>query len=148
MYSKRKGKSGSIRPAVLKTPEWVKISKEDCENLIVKFAKEGKSMAEIGLILRDQYAVPLVKLVLGCKIKDVIEKHQLLPKLPEDIAALAKKALRIRKHLEENKKDKDSWKGLRRTESRIMMLIKYYKNTGALPLKFKYKPDEIKLLLR
>lgn len=46
---------------------------------------------------------------------------------------LIKKAVAVRKHLERNRKDKDSKYRLILIESRIHRLGRYYKRTGQLP---------------
>ena len=42
-------------------PEWITYSNEEIEEFIVKFKREGKSASQIGVILRDQYGIPLKK---------------------------------------------------------------------------------------
>jgi small subunit ribosomal protein S15 len=101
----------------------------------------------IGTILRDSYGIPLVKVVTGKKINDILEENEIESTLPEDLSNLVKKALNIRKHLETNHKDLETKKGLQRTESKIYRLIKYYKKKQVLPLDFKYEPDKIRTLV-
>ncbi|KAF6160459.1 hypothetical protein GIB67_019228 [Kingdonia uniflora] len=57
----------------------------------------------------------------------------LAPEILEDLYHLIKKAVAIRKHLERNKKDKDSKLRLILVESRIHRLARYYKWTKKLP---------------
>lgn len=57
----------------------------------------------------------------------------LAPEIPEDLYHLIKKAVAIRKHLERNRKDKDSKFRLILVESRIHRLARYYKRTTKLP---------------
>ena len=145
MHSRKKGKSGSTKPAVPSKPGWVGRKPKEVEMLVVKYAKEGKAMSKIGLHMRDEYGVPSVKLVTGKTIKQILEEKKLLPDLPEDVMALMRKAVLIRKHMEENKKDMPGKRGLQLTESKIFRLAKYYKKTGALPADWKYDPERIKL---
>ena len=56
----------------------------------------------------------------------------LAPEIPEDLYHLIKKAVAIRKHLERNRKDKDSKFRLILVESRIHRLARYYKKTKKL----------------
>jgi small subunit ribosomal protein S13e len=49
------------------------------------------------------------------------------PQIPEDLYYLIKKAISIRKHLEKNRKDKDSKFRLILVESRIHRLSRYYR---------------------
>ncbi|XLT02533.1 hypothetical protein HN51_051884, partial [Arachis hypogaea] len=57
----------------------------------------------------------------------------LVPEIPEDLYHLIKKVVSIRKHLERNRKDKDSKFRLILVESRIHHLSRYYKKTKKLP---------------
>ena len=147
LHSRKKGKSGSTRPPRLEKPVWIERSAEEVENLVVKLAKKGYSKSIIGIILRDSYGIPLVKIVSGKKISQILEENEIEFSLPEDLTNLVKKALNIRKHLESNHKDLDGKKGLQRTESKIYRLIKYYKNTKVLPESFKYDPEKIRTLV-
>merc|ERR1719237_2019945 len=62
----------------------------------------------MGVTLRDSFGVPQVKSVTGNKILRVLKTNGLAPELPEDLYCLIKKAVSIRKHLDKNRKDKDS----------------------------------------
>ena len=144
LHSRKKGKSSSTRPPRLEKPVWVERSAEEVENLVVKLARKGSSKSMIGIILRDGYGVPLVKVVTGKKISQIIEENEIEATLPEDFRNLVIKALNIRKHLEENHKDLEAKKGLNRTESKIYRLLKFYKKANVLPLDFKYDPEKIR----
>ena len=62
----------------------------------------------------------------------------LAPQIPEDLWHLVKKAVAVRKHLEVNRKDKDSKFRLILIESRIHRLARYYKSKQQIPPSFKY----------
>jgi small subunit ribosomal protein S13e len=62
-----------------------------------------------------------------------LKSSGLAPEVPEDLYHLIKKAVSIRKHLERNRKDKDSKYRLILIESRIHRLARYYKTAGQLP---------------
>lgn len=145
MHSRKKGKSGSSRPANPVKPAWVPLKQKEIEMLITKLAKEGNSASKIGLLLRDQYGVPDVKLVTGKRISQILTEKKLIGDIPEDLMALIRKAVLIRKHLEDNHKDQPGKRGLILTESKIMRLAKYYKRTAKLPATWKYDPETIKL---
>jgi len=147
LHSRKKGKSGSVRPPRLEKPVWIERSAEEVENLVVKMAKKGSSKSMIGIMLRDSYGIPLVKVVTGKKISQILDEHEIQLPLPEDLSNLVKKALNIRKHMEENHKDLQGKKGLQRTEAKIYRLIKYYKKAKVLPAAFKYEPDKIRTLV-
>ena len=149
MHSRKKGKSGSKRPSRIIRPEWLpeEYTAEKVEELVVQLAKKGESASTIGLILRDSYGIPLVKAITGKKISQILKDNKITNPLPEDLTALIRRALKVRKHLEENKKDLESTKGLHRIESKIYRLIKYYKKSGELEADFKYRPDKVKILI-
>ncbi len=147
LHSRKKGKSGSVRPPRLEKPVWIERSAEEVENLVVKLARKGFSKSMIGIMLRDSYGIPLVKVVTGKKITQILDEHEIQVPLPEDLSNLVKKALNIRKHMEENHKDLEGKKGLQRTESKIYRLIKYYKKAKELPQTFKYDPEKIRTLV-
>jgi len=65
MHARRKGQSGSTRPMREKHPEWSSLNPREVESHVIELAKAGKSTSEIGLVLRDQFAVPDVKLATG-----------------------------------------------------------------------------------
>ncbi|MEM3594666.1 MAG: 30S ribosomal protein S15, partial [Candidatus Jordarchaeaceae archaeon] len=141
MHSKSKGKSGSTRPPVLKPPEWFDRTPEWVTDKIIELGKAGQPPSMIGLILRDQYGVPLVKAIIGKSITQVLAENGLAPSMPEPLTNLIKKAVTIRKHLEENPKDLHSKRGLQETESKIHRLSKYYKRRKILPPDWRYEPE-------
>ena len=148
MNKKRdKGKSHSIRPVRTGPPRWLRFEPEDIEALIVELARKGYGPSMIGVILRDQYGIPLVKPVLGKKITQVLEEHGLVEEIPEDLMNLLKRAVNLRRHLEEHPKDLHSSRGLQEVESKIRRLVKYYKRVGKLPPDWKYDPKRARLLV-
>ena len=147
MHSRKKGKSGSVRPARLEKPVWIEKPPSEVESEVVKLARKGFSKSMIGITLRDSMGVPLVKVVTGKKISQILENNDIKSPLPEDLSNLVKRALIIRKHLEVNRKDLEAKKGLNRTESKIYRLIKYYRKKKILAPDFKYDPEKIRTLV-
>ena len=147
MHSRARGKSGSRKPAKKTKPSWITYDAKTVEQLIVKLAKAGKPSAEIGLILRDSYGIPDVKVIIKKNLAQVLKANKLEPKLPDDIRNLLKKSIAIMKHLEINKKDMPARRGLILTESKIGRLSKYYKNTGRLPTDWNYVRAKAKVLV-
>ena len=147
MYSRKKGKASSKKPARKSAPSWIRYGAKEIEMLILKLTKEGNAPSKIGLILRDSYGIPLSKQVTGKKITKILKEKNLLPKLPEDLLALIKRGIAIRKHLEKNHKDETAVRGLTLTENKIKALVKYYKKTKKLPVDWKYEPKKIRLYL-
>jgi small subunit ribosomal protein S15 len=148
MHSRRKGKSGSKRPAHATIPEWVTQTKEEVEAKIVDLAKQGLSSAEIGMTLRDSYGIPSVKLCYKEKIVDVMKREGVYPEYPEDFRNLVRKALALRRHLDGHPKDKHSQYGLQKIESKIRRLLKYYQNNGVISKSFKYDPKTAATIIR
>lgn len=124
----------------MEVPEWVKMTPEEVEKLIVGLAKKGYSKPMIGQILRDQYGIPLVRAFLGKKLSQILAENNANPPLPDDLQALLQHAQRTIAHLEQHPKDTVSLRGLAITESKILRLAKYYKRKGVLPQDWKYKP--------
>jgi small subunit ribosomal protein S15 len=148
MYSGKHGKSGSTKPVRKIPPSWLKYKPFEVEKLVVKLAKEGKSSAAIGLILRDMYGIPSVKSVTNKKVLKILKENNLVQAIPEEIANLIRRVLQIGKHVLANKKDETAKRGLQLTESKIRRLTKYYKRTNVLPKDWTYSREQAKFLLK
>jgi small subunit ribosomal protein S15 len=138
MPKQEKGKSHSIRPVSRRPPSWCKYQPEEVEAFIIKLAKEGHNTSSIGTILRDQYAIPLVKPIIGKSISDTLKATNLAPAMPEDLANLVKKAQGLAVHMDKNKKDLHNKRNMQIIEARIHKLGRYYKREGLIDKKFKY----------
>ena len=147
LYSRKKGKAGSTKPANKSKPVWLRYGESEVEQLIIKLAKQDYTKSHIGLILRDTYGIPSVGNILNKRMGKFLEENKLNSKLPEDLLALIKKEIDLMKHLEENKKDMSAKRGLILTESKINRLVNYYKNKGILGKDWKYNRDKAKLLI-
>ncbi len=145
MHSRKHGKSGSSKPEK-KKHAWLMYEPAEIEKLIVKLAKEGKQDAQIGLILRDQYGIPDVR-SLDMRVSRVTEK-EVKKEVPDDMYNLIKKAVELRKHLNDNHHDAKATHGLELLESKVRRLGKYYARKGKLPSKWKYDPEKAKLLVK
>lgn len=147
MHSRARGKSGSTKPIKKSKPTWTRYSKKEIEMIITKMAKEGQVPSQIGLHLRDVYGIPNVKTLIGENITKYLQEKKLLPEIPEDLMALIKRSIMIKKHLEANHKDQPAKRGLQLTENKIRRLVKYYKESGKLEEGWKFDPEKIKLLV-
>jgi len=145
MHSRARGKSGSTKPTKKVTPGWVQYKAKEVELLIVKYAKEGKQPSQIGLFLRDEYGIPDVKILTGKTISQILKEKNLSLELPEELMALIRKSVLLTKHMELNKKDFSSKRGLYLTNSKINRLVKHYKVTGKVPQDWKYDPARFKM---
>ncbi|MEM2341947.1 MAG: 30S ribosomal protein S15 [Candidatus Bathyarchaeia archaeon] len=139
MPKKEKGRSHSTRPVGKRAPSWCKYTPDEVVALVIKLAKEGNPPSKIGVILRDQYGIPLVKPIVGKGIVEILRENGLAPKIPEDLENLLKKVARISAHLQKNKKDKHNKRALQLVEAKIHRLSEYYKEKGILPLNWEYK---------
>ena len=146
MHSRKHGKHGSKKPIKKIKVDWLIYDKDEVEKLILKLAKEGKSSAEIGLLLRDQYGIPDVRYFKMRVLKVMEKEHK--KEVPEDMYNLIRKAVNVHKHMDSNRKDSKGKHGLELLESKIRRLGKYYARTGKLPRKWKYSIDEAKLLVK
>ncbi len=138
MTRMRPGKSRSTRPVSKRAPQWFKYPPEEVESLVVKLAKDGLPMSEIGIVLRDQHAIPLVKSIVGKSVKEILSENDLIPKIPEDLNNLLTKASSLIRHLAKNHSDFSNKRVLHLIESRIKRLSDYYKRKGILPSTWKY----------
>ncbi|MEM3031764.1 MAG: 30S ribosomal protein S15 [Nitrososphaerota archaeon] len=136
MHSAKHGRSGSTRPISRIPPSWVRLTSEEVEGLAVKLAKEGVPPSRIGVILRDQYSVPLVKMVTGKKLVKILRENNLSPPIPEDLASLIERGRRMKRHLSTHTSDGHNIHRLQLVESKIRRLVKYYKREGIIPENF------------
>ena len=137
----RKGKAHSTRPVSKRQPIWCKYAPEEVEPLVVKLAKEENTPSKIGLVLRDQYGIPLVKPITGKTVSKILKKTGAAPSMPEDLNNLIKRANRLRRHLERSKGDLYDKRSLELVESKVRRLAKYYSKEGILPKDWKYRVE-------
>jgi len=162
MHTHRHGKSHSIRPAILRTPSWVTQSPAEIEELVIKYTKDGLTPSQIGIKLRDQHAIPLIKSITkksmgqGIKLRDqhaipliksitkksmgqILEEHDLKAEMPEDLENIVRKAIGLQKHLKANKGDNRNVRSLELIEAKVHRLSVYYKRIGRISKTWKYK---------
>lgn len=147
MHSRKKGKSGSNKP-LKKEAKWIEYTPKEVEDIIAKLASKGVHSAKIGSILRDQYGIPSVKMVTKKTVSQIMKEKEVYTKLPEDLFNMLKKAVNLRAHMEKNKRDYTSYRGLELTESKIRRLARYYIKRGILPKTWKYDSEQAKLIIR
>ena len=146
MYSRKRGKSGSHKP-IRKIAPWVKYKPKEIEDIVLKLAKKGYQSSQIGLVLRDSYGIPTVR-IAKLRVKEIMQKLEVYPEFPEDILNLMKRAVALQAHLTKNKKDYTSKRGLELTESKIRRLAKFYKRKKALPDDWKWDLEKAKLWVK
>ena len=139
LHTHNHGKSHSTRPIELKKPSWVTQSPKEIEEIIIKYGKDGLTASQIGVKLRDQHAIPLVKPILNKGIIQVLDENNLTPELPEDLNNIVVKAVGLQKHLKSNKSDNRNVRSLELIEAKVHRLSVYYKKIGRIPKNWKYK---------
>jgi len=115
--------------------------------LVVKLAKEGFTASKIGIMLRDSYGIPRIKAITKKTVTQIMADKKLMPELPEDLMAVIKSNVLIRKHLENNHKDMVAKRSLQLADSKIKRLVDYYKKSGRLDKSWKYDPEKLRLLI-
>ncbi len=139
LHSHRHGKSHSIRPVKPVAPSWVTQSTAEIEDLVAKYAKDGLSPSQIGIKLRDQHSIPLIKLVAKKPMSVILREKKLEPEMPEDLGNIVKKAVGLQRHLKANKGDRRNVRSLELIEAKVHRLAVYYKRIGKIPKTWKYK---------
>jgi small subunit ribosomal protein S15 len=115
------------------------MSQKDIEELVVKYGKEGITMSQIGIKLRDQHAIPLVKPIVKKSIKKILDDNGVKQEIPEDLNNIVKKAVGLQKHLKIHNSDNRNVRSLELIEAKVHRISTYYKKIGALPENWKYK---------
>jgi len=135
---REKGKSHSTRPLSRDEALIVELDIEHIKNRIIELAKKGVPPSKIGIILRDEEGIPLVKHVFGKKLVQLLKEWGLAPQIPEDLQNLINRANNVIEHLKEHPKDYRAKRGLEEIISKINRLAKYYKREGILPANWEY----------
>jgi small subunit ribosomal protein S15 len=139
LHSHRHGKSHSIRPATIRVPSWITQTPKEIEELVVKYSKEGLTPSQIGLKLRDQHSIPLIKPIVKKSIGEILEENGLKGEMPEDLDNIVRKAVGLQKHLKSNKGDNRNVRSLELIEAKVHRLSVYYKRIERIPKNWKYK---------
>lgn len=147
MHTRRRGKSGSTRPFITENPPWVPLTSEEIEEKVVELAGNELSTSIIGIRLRDEYAVPSVKLATGKSVTQILQDNEMEPERPEDLENLMRKAISLSAHLQRNPKDLHNKRSMHLIEAKIRRLVGYYQDTGRLPDDFKYTLDTARLMV-
>jgi len=139
LHTHRHGKSHTIRPATLRVPSWITLSTKEIEELVVKYSKDGLTPSQIGLKLRDQHSIPLIKPITKKSIGKILQENDLQAEMPEDLDNIVKKAVGLQKHLKTNKGDNRNVRSLELIEAKVHRLSVYYKRIDRIPKNWKYK---------
>jgi len=147
MHTRRKGQSGSKRPMRSEAPAWCTMTTDEITKVVLEMWKQGMSTSLIGMVLRDKYGMPDVKLATGKKITSILKENDQKPPVPEDLYNLVVKAIGLRKHVVSNHSDNHNIRSLHNIESKIRRLVKYYQANKVLPADWKYKPETAEMLI-
>ncbi len=139
MHTHRHGKSHSIRPSTPRVHSWVTQSPAEIEELVIKYSKDGLTPSQIGIKLRDQHAIPLIKSITKKSMGQILEEHDLKAEMPEDLENIVRKAIGLQKHLKANKGDNRNVRSLELIEAKVHRLSVYYKRIGRISKTWKYK---------
>ena len=139
LHTHNHGKAHSIRPIESKFSSWVKQDPKEIEDLVIKYTKDGLTPSQIGIKLRDQHAIPLVKPIINKTISDILDQNDLKSEIPEDLNNIVTKAVGLQKHLKSNKNDRRNIRSLELIEAKVHRLSMYYKKIGRIPKNWKYK---------
>jgi small subunit ribosomal protein S15 len=120
-------------------PTWVNTTHSDLTpNVLKMYNEDGLTASQIGIILRDEYGIPLVKPILGKTITDVLRENGVKQDMPEDLDRLVKKALGLQRHLRTHNSDRRNVRSLELIESKIHRLSRYYKKKDRIDKNWKY----------
>ena len=139
LHTHNHGKAHSIRPIESKFSSWVKQDTKEIEDLVIKYTKDGLTPSQIGIKLRDQHAIPLVKPIINKTISEILDQNDLKSEIPEDLNNIVTKAVGLQKHLKSNKNDRRNIRSLELIEAKVHRLSMYYKKIGRIPRNWKYK---------
>ncbi|GAB3681176.1 30S ribosomal protein S15 [Salinarchaeum chitinilyticum] len=150
MHSRRRGSSGSDRPADDDPPEWSDVDADAIEDRVVELAEQGHDPSQIGLKLRDEGVkgtpIPDVKAATGSKVTEIMENNHVENEIPEDLRNLLEQAIRLNEHMEENGQDHQNRRALQNTESKVRRLVDYYSG-DKIDEEFAYTYENAKELL-
>ena len=150
MHTGRHGKSKSRKPDVElgTTPEGFAGTKEEIDEAIVSYAKQGIPQTKIGQLLKTEKSLPYVKQLYGKRLGVILKEKGYAPELPQDLMDLLRRATLMRRHLEKNHNDVHNRVRLNRIESKIWRLGKYYKASGVLDKSWTYDPAKVALMIK
>ncbi len=124
-----------------------KLGKDEIYKKIEDLSKKGESGAKIGLELKKENVLKTKK-EIGKRIGKIQKELNIKKEIPDDLMALIKRAVKLIKHKENNKKDTRGKRGYQLTISKINRLRKYYIKEGILAKDWRYSDDKAKLLVK
>ncbi len=147
MHTKRHGRSKSRKP-LQENATKSDVGKKEVEKIIFDYAKQGMSPAMIGEKLKKEHNVPYIKHHMGVRLGKILKDGGHAGSIPPDLMDLMKKAVNLDSHIQRNRQDLHNAMRLRRIESKIRRLAKYYTGRKALPADWRYDPEQAKLIIK
>lgn len=106
----------------IEKPVWLKYTEEEVKEIILKLADKGLTTEKIGLVLRDQYGIPKVK-IYNLKIGEVLKEKN---KFTEpSLLNLQKRKDRVEGHSIKNKQDKKAERSLILVKAKLKKVKEY-----------------------
>ena len=125
LHTHNHGKAHSTRPIESKFSSWVKQDTKEIEDIVIKYAKDGYTPSQIGIKLRDQHAIPLIKPIINKTVSEILDQNDLQSEIPEDLNNIVNKAVGLQKHLKSNKSDRRNIRSLELIEAKVHRLSMY-----------------------
>jgi ribosomal protein S15P/S13E len=115
----------NISKQTLKKPVWLKYTAEEIKEIILKLVEKDTNLTaeKIGLILRDSYGIPKIK-IYDLKIGQVLReagKYQ-----SPDLKNLENKQAKLEKHLVKNHGDQKTKRSLIITKAKLKITKDYF----------------------
>ncbi len=107
----------------IERPVWLKYTKEEVKAIILKLANKGLTSEKIGLVLRDEYGIPKVKLY-NLKIKHVLDEHKKF--VEPTLINLENKVKKLSNHRNNNKQDQKAKRSLIIAEAKLKKTREYH----------------------
>ncbi len=114
--------SKAKKPTKIEKPVWLKYTKDEIGEIILKLSDKGLTAEKIGLVLRDQYGIPKVK-IYSLKISKILKERFQEP----TNLNLKNKLQKIISHYKENKQDKKAELSLIITKAKLKKREDYSK---------------------
>ena len=146
LHTRKHGKSKSRKPAAGDVT--IAADRKEVEGAILDYARQGLCSSAIGQSVKCSHGVGYLKPLLGKRLNQFLAEKGVKKELPDDLMALMRKAVSMRKHLSGNHGDVYGRIRLGRVEAKIWRLSKYYRGSGKIPADWKYDPEQAALMIK
>ena len=146
LHTRKHGKAKSRKPVAGEARN--EADRREVEAAILDYAKQGMSGSAIGQSLKEKHRVGYIKPFLGKRLDQFLAEKGARKEFPDDLMALMRKAVGMRRHLAGNHSDVYGKVRLQRVEAKIWRLSRYYRESGRLPASWKYDPEQAALMIK